>query len=471
MVWTPLPLDADVMQNVSETSLRYNYATLENGYINDVGGHTRFPGLKKVLQLNPGRVYLHESELLGDMIAVSNGQMWRIGQDLKPTNVTNVPVSGGQRVIFAETEEQLLVAAGGPIVSYGAGAAKTALLSPNAPLTTHVAYVAGYVVALEAGSQRFKYSNPGDYTNWDPLNVLSAEFKADVLVALEVTPREELILAGPDSVEQHVPFANGNQPFYREWGCPDGLLAPYTLICTKEGNFGVNENSEFVSFVGYETQQASADIQLTLSAITDWTDAWAHDVRVAGQKFVMLQAPNAVTPYGTKGMTMLLNLKNLKWSFLYGWDQSASLPTRWPGWDHQRIWGQNYIGGDDGWIYQLDVNTFDNGGGVQRMIGRTGHLGTGNAKYEINGFRIRLRRGAVDPNTSPPPKIQLRFNKDNLGFGRWIERDLGLWGQSDMVILVGPLGNAYTLQAEYVVTDRAPVDIVAVEADIVELPT
>src|SRR5690606_33610965 len=118
-----------MFRNVDESVLRNSPRSIENAYINDAGGISRFPGYTLWKQLpTAGPVYLHEWR--GDMIAAANpGRVYRIDRNATATDVTGVVPTGGKRVIFARTTDQLVMAAGGPIVQLGKS--KTELLSAD----------------------------------------------------------------------------------------------------------------------------------------------------------------------------------------------------------------------------------------------------------------------------------------------------------------------------------------------------
>ncbi len=114
--WVPLPLDKALFANLDADAVIGHHTAIENGFINELGGHTRFPGLIERATLpDNGRVYLNELD--GDMIAAtSKGQVYRLDRSYNVTNVTAVPVSGGRRTIFAANDRgELFMAAGGTI--------------------------------------------------------------------------------------------------------------------------------------------------------------------------------------------------------------------------------------------------------------------------------------------------------------------------------------------------------------------
>ena len=454
--WADFPFSDRMYENSDESLLSRAMADVENAYANAAGGFSRFPGLTPFVSLPASKVYVHAFR--GNLIAATDrARVYRISKEGAVEDVTGVPLSGGKRAIFTSTEDQLVMAAGGAPLSLSSN--KTQIL-PNAPPTTHVIFIDGYLLAIEAYSGRFYYCDPGQYGTWNPLSVFTADAKPDDLTAAVVTPFNEVMLAGTDSIEQYEILPNGTQPFSRRWTTGEGVQFPYTLVADKSGTYGINGRFEFVRFYGQVSQDQGADVDLVFESIDDWTDAWAGELSIKGTKFILLQAPNATNKHGTQGITLLLDYRARKWSFLYGWDPVASTPTRWPVWSTERIWGGVYAGVDGG-IAKLDDNSNQVLGAPQAFLIRSGHCNDWGPS-RIDELRIRLKRGEGS-NGGAEPRIGLRVNRDNEGFDQWQYEPLGTSGQREMVIRFGGQGYADTWQFELAVTDDVPVEFVRMQ--------
>lgn len=457
--WQPLKLDAKLFQNVDETALRRAHATIENGFITEAQGFSRWPGVEEWASLPAdGRIYL--TTWRDDLVAVGDsGRVLSLDQAGTTTDRTEVPLSGGLRPTFTPTKDYLVAAAGGPLI--GHDGKRTFALSDDAPIATHVGEIDGILIANERDSDRFFYSAPSDVRAWSPLDVLVAAGSADNATALIVTPFREILVAGAQSVEQFERLSSGDPPFFRRWSVGKGLAHPYTLCFADNAAWGVTPDAEMARFSGQISSSQSDDIGLTLTKITDWTDSWASELMVKGQKFIALFAPRALTPYGTQGLALLFDYRAKRWTSLYGWDDAAGVPASYPIWSVARIWNQTFLGGV-GKIYRVTENAHWLNGRTMRMLVRTAHL-SDQGERRLNNVRLRVKRGVGTYTTEP--RIRLRANRDNRGWTPWASKGLGKSGERDMFIEFGGFGCGTSWQFELEVTDDCPVEIAGVDVD------
>jgi hypothetical protein len=461
--WSPLPLNQPLYANLDADAVVGYQTAIENGYLNDMGGHSRFPGFSAFASLaDNGRVYLNDWN--DDLIAsTSKGQVYRIDRQGNVENITGVPVSGGRRAIFAKTDTELHIAAGGPIIRLRG--ARTELLSKDAPDATHIGWIDGYSLAAEVQSGRFYHSDPNEPSVWDPLSTFAADGNPDNINSLIVTPFREILIGGPDSIEQFERAAQGSIPFFRRWSVGDGVSVPYAMIFADNAVWTVNNLSEVIRFSGQISEAVSSEIGRLMERIDDWNEGWIggfpdRPLHIAGQKFILLQAPHATNAYGTKGVTLLLDYRNKRWCELYGWDADKGVPTRWPGWSHWTLWGKIFVGGE-GRVYEMTPDAFTLAGGTQRWLVRTAHLAMGNQAH-IKAFRLQIKRGIG--SSSEAPDISVRCSRDGRPFGNRIRRSLGKAGQRLQMIEFGAFGIGSTFQFE--ISCSANCDIQLMRAEV-----
>lgn len=456
--WIDLPVNQPLYKNLSEDAVQGYQTAIENGYRNELGGQSRFPGMRDFATLEDnGRVVL--SDFNGDLLAVTTkGQVYTIDRSGNVTNRTDAPVAGGLRPIIAKGDVETYFAAGGDLIRLRGE--KTELLSPDAPQSSHVGWIDGYLLAPERNSGRLYRSGAREYSSWDPLNVYLADGNPDSINSMIITPYREIMLGGLNTIEQFERYPTGTEPFYKRWSIPDGVSVPYALTFADNKLWTINRKREVVQSSGQLTQAVSAAIGAYLESIDDWTDAWMggypdNPLHVNGQKFLVIQAPNATNPYGTKGVTLLLDYVKREWAELYGFDRNEGIPIRWPGWSHWSIWDKTFIGGE-GKIYQLDTSLFTNAGIPSQWLIRTAHLTMGNAGH-VKAFRLIVKRGMGGSATES--KIWVRCSRDGKPFGTKMYRSLGKAGQRQMTLEFGQFGIASHFQFEIGCTDNVDVQL------------
>lgn len=463
MTWTPIALDSKLFQNVDEVALTKAFAAQENCFLNEAGGVSRFPGLKQFCILGGNDpVYLNDRQ--NDLIAVNKaGKIYKIDSNGEFVSVTGVPVVGGSRVTFSKNENRLMMAAGGDIVSYAGD--KAEVLSQQAPRSTHVAEINKFTIASEVNTGFAFYTEVGNPQSWPDLNIISANGKPDNITALAVTPFDEILMCGEDSIEQYERSVSGNTPFVYRWTVGDGLRAPHSLTFADNASWCINKLKEFVRFSGQTTQPVSPDINKKLEGIRDFSDAWAMPLSIKGQRFIIVQIPNADTPYNTKGLTFFYDYRQKKWGELYGWDDKFQLPARWPGWSIHTLWDRTFIGGN-GVIYEMTEDAYDNSGSIQQVLLRTAHFSK-QGEIRVDGARLRVKRGIG--GNSDQSHISIRCNRDNRGWGRWVRKGLGRAGQTQFNIETGGFGCGYSFQFEIMITDSCPIEIFGMELNITKI--
>lgn len=461
--WKEVKIAEKLFTNVKEAALRRATAAIENAFPNEAGGQTRFPGMRDFCTLaGNAPTYLHDWN--GDLVAVSNSRVYRIDSDGNTTDVTGVPLSGGKRAIFDKTPNELLMAAGAQILRLGGDL--TEVLSDDAPLSTHVQFVDDFVLAIEVGTGVFFHCEAGQYRQWDPIDVFAANGKPDPLNGMIVTPYREIILTGPDSIEQFNRLNSGDTPFYRRWSLGEGIVAPYTLTAFDQGVWAIDKKRSLNRFTGQVSEPRSDDINRTFEGVDDWTDTWAAEMNIVGQKFLLVQFPYATNVYGTKGITVLYDIRQKKWMSLYGWDEHQFVPNRWPGWSYYKMWDRHFVGGN-GKVHELVEGIYTNNGVKQRMLGRTAHIDEW-GESSVTNVRMRIKRGvgtSNDPDVAPP-SISLQCIKDNTKRTRPKAKSLGRPGQTEMTLEFGPMGIANTWQFQWEVFDDCEVELIKLEAQV-----
>jgi hypothetical protein len=165
----------------------------------------------------------------------SNGDLTSRGTGVTGTEVVTMATDGVNIVIVTPTSGEIYV--------YGSvGPAFGPVTDPDAPAASAVAWVDGYFVFSEAGSDRFFISALNDPTSYDALDFASAEWRPDNLVA-PIVQRRTLYLFGQSTLEGQ--FNTGDEfPFQRvtNIAVDVGLIGANAATTTNETIFWIAED-------------------------------------------------------------------------------------------------------------------------------------------------------------------------------------------------------------------------------------
>lgn len=464
--WVDIELNKKLFKNVDEDAITSTFGGLENCFVTEANGLSRFPGLSEFCDFG-GNADIHMGRFNNDLIAVgTDGRTFRVDTDGNDTAIDGPPVLGGDRVSFARSRNGLFMTAGAQIIKYNG--VENSVLSPDAPLSSHVGYIDGYVLAVEKESGRFQHSNLNAFTTWPGINTFAVDGSPDDINSMLITPFNEILFAGDESVEQYERYVGGDVPFFRRWSTGDGISEPGTLCYADNAAWGLNSRREFVRLSGQTSQSVSDDIQkeieyrYSLANLGNFRNAWAAPIYTKGQKFIVFQSPDATNKYGTKGFTGVFDIRRGQWFEIFGWEQDNGVPGVWPGRSVFTLWGKTFIGGK-GKIYQLSPEVYTNAGAVQRAYVLTAHFDT-LGSMRVDSVKMTLKRGVGSYTHNP--KLMFRTNPDQRGFGLTQTRELGYKGADSMILEFGSQGIADTWQFEIAVTDDCPFELRRLQVEV-----
>ena len=343
-----------------------------------------------------------------------------------------------------------------------------ARLVETAPECSHIGYCQGWLLALEAETNIIRYNDGAAIDEWPDENFFTAESKPDEMTALMVSDRNEILIAGPETIELFEVYASGQRPFYLRSSMGEGLFARDTLCETPgAGLWCVNSQREFIQLSQVGGRLVSEPVDLLLQGIDDWTGAWAQPLNVIGQRFLLLSAPKATSPYGVEGMTFLYDYRAKRWSTLYAWNDADALQARWPVHSVATTsWGA-FAGGEAGAVYQLvaeQPNTLKQRDLFRSAMYPATSIIRGADQIYVNNLRIRVTTPRLGAGQAAP-RIEVRARLDGTD---WMEpQAIDVDPDSSQWFEFGSLGMGGALQLEYRTFDGARVEVQRIEADIV----
>jgi hypothetical protein len=462
--WRQLPLDADWYPSAAEFSLNRGTAAAENLYVDETGGHAKLPELTRTTTVSDGTLP-HLRAWPGGLLAVTaGGNTYSVdpgGRASKKGGTDHIILAGGGgRPSFAPTDEHVLIATGGEIGRYDGRT--TSRLSTQAPIASHVGWVRGVALALEAGSGAIWYSMPGLYDQWSNLDTFTADEKPDTSIAMAVTDAGSIVVMGRESIEVFDISPDPTQPFYRTATLPGGLISPDAWCEAGDDLWAVTGSEangrQVVTMTASGLKPVSEQIQAVLDSVRDWDGSWMGHIAARGQRLVVLQVPSIKT-------TFLYDRRKKKWTSAHGWQ--ADHPILWAARSLANARFGCFAGGDGGAIYRVDDGSSTSLPAKMRWRSApypASSILKGAEFVEVDDLRLRVVRPGVGEDGG---SIRLRARwTDNeadwldwyeMPFGRQEEDAGGAW------LHYGSLGSGEALQIEYETFARGPVRVPRLE--------
>lgn len=465
-----IPLGTKVYRNVDGMELTDEGALLMDGFLDRrlarAGANVSRPGLSLLndIGLADGRscqgIYWWDQRQCA--IAVFDNRTYKItraGTATTVTDLTGVTLESQSACTFAQDGTYVFIANGGRIV-YTDGTALTAYIADtDAPTNcSHVAYLDGYILANNVGTQQVNYSNNEAPFTWDANHYFSAVSDGDNLTALHVFQRE-VYLFGPQSVE--IWENDGQAPFVP---VPGGILqvgcsAPLSVASTDNGVYFFDNNRRLVRFAGKSVEPLSTDYDKEIESFTSIADCRALRIKISGIPFIVFQMGNA-------GRTLVYNYRDDTWSEWGRWVSQAGQYERWlvDGYCYCTDWNVHLCGSrKDSKIYALSKDYIDDAGEAIRFCRETGHIDYGvHTRKRSNEITVKLKRGDTHtPISGRDRTLSIEILDDNKNQRRRTI-DLGNAGENEIVVPIGRTGIYRT--RKYSLVSTAPVNLIISEA-------
>jgi hypothetical protein len=346
-------------------------------------------------------------------------------------------------------------AGGGPVTAF--------LSDPDAPTeVSMVDYLDTYILALQADSPFFWWSDVDNPSNWTATSFAGPSSKPANLRALSIHNREITLWGNEDG---DVWYNDGSTPFSRLDGAyfERGILAPDSLAFGGDSYFWLDNERRISSFTGRTLKILSGSYDEYIRKLVPASDAIGIFISIGKWAFYILTWPTAK-------FTLVLNVINGTLSEWGDWDSANALFTAWKGrtYCYCRTWDIHLVGDNTtGKVYKLRPDIFQNNGETIRTLMRTGWSDDSTLTQKRDQeLRIRCKRGQGDVAGSEPV-FKLRY-RDN-GEQTWKDErkvSLGKIGDYEMIKRVHRTGVYRTRQYEIEHSDNSDFILSDMEHDI-----
>lgn len=387
-------------------------------------------------------------------LAVSDGETYKItASDGTFAQITGDSFQATTRPIFDNYGTNVYGANGEKIQRISTSVVDN-MDDADAPTTvTHVAVLDRYLIANEASSGNFHYSDVGAPTTWSG-NYSEAEGRPDNLNGLFVK-NLELILTGTETIEAW--HDDGVTPFRRllQGFIENGTPAPYSFKwCDEPVNAFcfIDRQHRVVRIDGRGVRSLNDSLDKYVQSYSTVSDALGDFIVTQGHSFYMLNFP-------TEAETLVFDFNTNMWM---QWSHySGSAYGRWRSNCHTfaSAWGKNLIGDRaNGKVYTLSPTTYTDDGDSIRTLLRTGHVSRGDSGIWKRCIRMDFRAKKVGTGTSSNVVLTVRY-RDN-GSATWNSKTVTLVPETTGTDYIGHInrwGRYKTRQWEVYSTTTVPV--------------
>ena len=333
----------------------------------------RCPGLRLVATVGDGPI--RGMWKFGDFLYVaSGGKLYRADGNFAVTELGLINGSGP--VSMSDNGTQLFVACNPDAFIYNASTGVFAQITDvDFPGAVTVGYLDGYFVFNEPNSQRFWVTSLNDGTQIDPLDFASAEGNPDNIVSLMVDHRE-VWLFGNNTIEVWYNAGAADFPLERIQGAfmETGCLAPYSVAKLDNSVFWLGSDARGNGIVyrnnGYNAQRVSTHaVEWQIQQYGVLNDAIGYSYQQDGHSFYVLTFPTA-------NATWVFDVATGAWHERAAWD---GVEFRRHRSNCQANFAGEVLVGDweNGSLYALDPEVYDDSGATQRWLRSWRALPTG----------------------------------------------------------------------------------------------
>jgi hypothetical protein len=441
---------------------------LGTGKASEVASLVPTPGLLLKLTLAESPVRGVYTASNGEVYAVGGTKLYSISSSWVATQIGALNTSEGV-VSMADNGTHLVLVDGTDGYVWNMSTDAFAEISdPDFKPADHVAYIDGFFIFNESGTQRFFFSDLNS-TDLDALDIGSATGSPDILVGL-VAHNQSLVLFGAQSFEVFYNSGDANETFQRIQGAVGGVgcSAPHSIQSLQESVYWLGGDKTGSGIVyrsqGYQAVRISTPaIESVIRSIPveDLADARAWTYQQGGHVFYCLNLPGVDSTYvydassgfwHERAYTGLHNLERHRADC------------------HAVAYGLNIVGDyENGKIYALDPDTYTDAGNAISRIRTAPHISEGMKLLRHNAFQLDMETGVGLDGTGQgtSPTVVMLWSDD--GGHTWSnerQASAGAIGQRKTRVKFNRLGASRDRVYQIKITDPVKVVLIGAELDV-----
>jgi|TARA_Y100000296_G_scaffold87229_1_gene130774 hypothetical protein len=351
-------------------------------------------------------------------------------------------IPGDSRAVFDGIGSSIVITADGVAYEWDGSTLTTA--TDGDFETPQTVTVLNNQAIYDGDGGRFATSDVGLPLTLNALNYGTAESKADDIVR-PFAFGTIVHMFGVKTIEQWWNTGEGTPPFARieDGTIKIGLGATHTIATDDNSIFFFADDKQVYSLVGsIATPLLPLDIVREIEGFSTISDATAWTMQLDAQWFYVLKFPTADRTFAypiPKLSPQTIQARGL-WFEL----SSGVTGARYNGDAYTFAYNKHLVADEDGDIFELDIDTFDEDGSA---IKRTrilapihgGTFGKPGKEVEISFLKLIGATGrGIPTGQGSAPQIMLRYSQDGENFSNEIRGDVGKLGvQTEVVFEIG----------------------------------
>ncbi len=345
------------------------------------------PGLKDFSAGGSGEVRgMLKDPWNGSGYAVIGNTLYRVGSDGTATSCGTISTTRGRVYLAAGTTHLMVVDNVKGYYQIAGAAALTEITDADFPIPQGLAYVDGFFMVGEQGTDLSYISDEEDASSWDALAFAAAEDQPDDLVQ-PVAHARQVWMLGKRTYEVNINSGDTTYPFIRVAGAvfPIGVGAEASIAEGPEGLFWLDDHYQVRMAVEYNAVKIStSQIDYQISQFGNQTDLIGYVCTWEGFPFYVLIDPGAPK-------TFLYSISTNTWqtlsSGLFGGRHRSNCAAWW--------FGKALVGDyQSGKILEYDMDTFTDDGTTIRRVRVSSSVQSNRKDITHHRLEIEFEQGA-----------------------------------------------------------------------------
>lgn len=419
------------------------------------------PGLKAWATAGSGKIR-EAREALGYLYVLSGPTLYRLDANGTATACTGAGIPGMGTAMMTDNGIQLALLVGNDLF-YVTGTTVSQVTDPDYPGATSIDYLDGYVLFSQPGtSGQFGITNLLDVSAIDPLDFATAESSPDPLVRVFVDHNDALLI-GTKTIEPWQNTGASPFPFERLSGAKieRGTAAPLSVAKDDNSFFWLGDDYIVYRADGYNPVRISTHEIEEVLRKDGVSDGRGMVHSVSGHKFYLLTFPGR--------RTLAFDIATKKW---HERQSGTELPPA--SWDVNCIFpafGRTLAGGEAGAIYELDLDTYADGGQPKRGLVTCSPIYPEGNRAILDLVELECELGTgISTGQGSDPQVMMRFSRDGgANYGPWKTASLGAIGATRARAKWENLGAFRTGVCEFAISDPVRVALYGMRYEIEEL--